>query len=99
VAQDPQQEEARQWSQVVARAWSDEAFKQRLMAEPSAVLREAGIEVPAGRQVRVVEDTEQVVHLVVPQRPRDLSDEQFDQVAAGHVRIAVYKKPVLQPTD
>ena len=81
--QEQQQEQARQWGQVVARAWRDEAFKQRLQADPAGVLREHGIAVPAGQQVRVVENTDQVMHLVLPPKPRDLSDEQLDQVAGG----------------
>ena len=78
-----QQEQARKWGQVVARAWRDEAVKQRLLSDPAGVLREEGIEVPAGQQVRLVENTDQVMHLVLPQQPRDLSDEQLDQVAGG----------------
>jgi hypothetical protein len=45
----------RQWGRVVARAWDDEAFRRRLLAEPASVLCEEGIEVPAGVAVRVVE--------------------------------------------
>jgi hypothetical protein len=45
-------------SQVVAKAWSDAAFKQRLLAGPVAVLRAEGVDVPAGRQVRVVEESD-----------------------------------------
>jgi hypothetical protein len=30
------------WGQIVARAWQDEAFKRRLLADPAAVLREQG---------------------------------------------------------
>ena len=86
MTQDAQrQERARQWGQVVARAWREPTYKQRLMAEPAAVLREAGIELPAGQQVRVVENTDQVVHLVLPQQPRELSDEQLEQVAGGMI--------------
>lgn len=36
-------EQARKYRQVVAKAWADEAFKQRLIADPRAVLSEAGI--------------------------------------------------------
>ena len=77
------QEQARQWGQVVARAWRDEGFKQRLQADPAGVLREHGIAVPVGQQVRVVENTDQVMHLPLPPKPRRLSDEQLDQVAGG----------------
>jgi hypothetical protein len=68
---------------VVAKAWQDEAFKQRLLSDPQSVLQEHGVQVPAGQQVRVVENTDQVVHLVLPQRPRELSAEQLDAVAGG----------------
>ena len=83
--QEQRQEQAKRYGQVVARAWRDEAFKQRLLSDPAGVLREEGIEVPAGQQVRLVENTDQVLHLVLPQKPRDLSDEQLDQVAGGGV--------------
>ena len=83
MAQGDQQERARKWGQIVARAWREPAYKQRLMADPAAVLREEGLAVPAGQQVRLVENTDQVLHLVLPQKPRDLSDEQLDHVAGG----------------
>ena len=70
---------------VVARAWRDAAFRQRLLAEPAAALREAGVQVPEGLQVRVVENAETLVHLILPARPAgDLSDEQLDQVAGAN---------------
>src|SRR5262245_49659796 len=48
----------KQWSQIVAKAWADESFKRRLLADPAAVLLEQGTAVPAGVQVRVVEDAD-----------------------------------------
>ena len=60
----------------MAKAWSDEELKQRLVDEPAAVLEEHGIEVPPGIQLRVVEDTDEVCHLVLPPSPSgDLVDE------------------------
>ena len=87
------QEPARQMGQVLARAWQDEPFKQRLVADPRAVLREQGIVVPSGQAVRVVENTAETVHLVLPPKPADgeLSDEQLDQVAGGSLRqLGIY---------
>jgi hypothetical protein len=61
----------------VARAWDDDAFRQRLLAEPEAVLREEGIDVPPGVEVRVAEGDEaadaagEVAYLRLPARPAD----------------------------
>ena len=76
------EQEEKCW-QVVAKAWQDEAFKQRLLNDPHGVLLEHGVQVPAGAQVRVVENTDEAHHLVLPQPPRDLSIEQLDAIAGG----------------
>jgi hypothetical protein len=46
------------WSQIVAKAWCDEDFMERLLAEPRAVLLEHDLEVPPGTEVEVVLGTE-----------------------------------------
>jgi hypothetical protein len=58
----------------VARAWDDEPFRQRLLAEPEAVLREEGLDVPEGVEVRVVEDeapgdADAAAYLRLPPKP------------------------------
>ena len=69
---------------VVARAWRDADFKRRLLAEPAAALREHGVPVPEGTQVRVVENAADLIHLILPAKPNeDLSDEQLEQFAAA----------------
>lgn len=71
-----------QWSQLVARAWADDALKQRLLAEPAAVLKEHGVLVPDGIQIKVAENTEKLVHLTLPVKPgpEDLSEEELHPV-------------------
>jgi|WetSurMetagenome_2_1015567.scaffolds.fasta_scaffold298261_2 hypothetical protein len=71
------------WSQIVAKAWSDELFKKRLLADPAAVLKEHGIELPTEVAVKVVEDSAKVVHLILPNPPVELSEEEMNQVAGG----------------
>jgi hypothetical protein len=73
------------WKQLAAKAWSDPALKAKLLANPAEVLKAIGVTVPAGITVKVVENTEQLVHLVLPAKeaPAELSDEELHQVAAG----------------
>ena len=66
----------KQWGMLVAEVWTDEVLKRRLISEPAAVLQEYGIEVPADVELKMVEDTDKVRHLVIPASPSDdLSDE------------------------
>jgi len=51
-------------AKVVARAWSDPAYKQRLLADGTAACEELGLDVPALRLV-VVENTPQVHNVIV----------------------------------
>lgn len=69
---------------LAARAWADDAFRAQLLANPAAVLAAEGIDVPAGLTVRVVEDTNAVVHLVLPARPDgELSDDVLTSITRG----------------
>jgi len=51
-------------AKVVARAWSDPAYKQRLLADGTAACEELGLDVPALRLV-VVENTPEVHNVIV----------------------------------
>ena len=85
--------ELMKWSQLLAKTWSDDNFKQRLLQDPPSVLRECGIEVPPGVDVRVVENTDvrkstdKVMYVKLPPRPNagvtDLSEQELATVAGG----------------
>ena len=83
MSREQQDQQAKAYGRVVAKAWGDAAFKQRLLSDTAAVLNEHGILVPDRAQVQVHEASATVVHLVLPPKPEGLSDEQFDQVAGG----------------
>ena len=84
VTREEMDEHAKQYGQIVAKAWADDAFKERFLAEPAAVLQEHGIPVPPGVELRAVENTDKVVYLALPLPPSDeLSDEQLNQMAGG----------------
>jgi hypothetical protein len=86
----------RQWSQIVARAWSDPAFKSRLVSDPASVLREQGVELDSGVQVQVHESTERVCHFVLPPSPAEqLCEEELSASVAlgtssGHGRCGCH---------
>lgn len=66
--------------------WQDEAVKARFMADPMSVLKERGLEIPEGIDVKVVENGEDRVHITIPAAPAGhdhLSDEELSQVAGG----------------
>jgi hypothetical protein len=73
-------------SRVVAKALSDPIFRKKLIADPTGTLRGAGIDVPAGVSVQVVEETATSVYLVLP-APVDESEilERDLQAVAGGV--------------
>jgi len=74
-----------QWNQIVTRALTDAAFKQRLVAEPVKVFEEQGIAVPAGVEIRVLENTDSVVHLTLPASAAagELSENELASVSGG----------------
>ncbi|WOJ93370.1 NHLP leader peptide family RiPP precursor [Congregibacter variabilis] len=78
------QEQANElFSQVVAKCWADDDYKQKLINDPAAVLKAEGVEMPEGVSLRVVEDSEQLHTIVLPAKPTSLSDDDLDNVAGG----------------
>lgn len=71
------------FAKVIAKAWGDEAFRAQLLADPTAALAAEGVTAPEGKTFAVIEDTDDVVHVVLPARPTELSDAELDSVAAG----------------
>lgn len=73
-------------SMAIARAWADPDFKRRLLTTPNATLAEAGVEVPAGTPIKVIEDTADTQHLVLPVAPAEaceVSMDDLEKVAGG----------------
>jgi hypothetical protein len=54
------------FGQLVQRATEDPALRQRLLQAPKQVLAEAGVTLPEGLEIEIVENTDKVIHLVLP---------------------------------
>jgi len=74
-----QRTEEKQWSQIVARAWSDQAFKSRLLTDPRTVLREHGLDLEPDIDVKVVESTAKLRHFILPTSPAgEMAEEELN---------------------
>jgi Nitrile hydratase, alpha chain len=72
------------YAKIIAKAWNDPKFKEKLLKNPEAVLKENGIEIPKGEKIQVHENTSKIMHLVIPQKPTgELSLKDLEAVAAA----------------
>lgn len=79
------------WAEISAKAWTDGAFKKRLLADPESVLKEYGIDVKE-MKFKIVENTEGVINLILPQKPSgDLTPEQLKEIAAAGSHVIMWK--------
>lgn len=63
------QDKRTQYNQIVAKAWGNDVFKKKLLRDPAGTLKQEGVALPAGADVKIVEDTDAVVHFVLPKKP------------------------------
>ncbi len=73
-------------AQVIARAWSDPDFKAQLLSDPKTAISGYGIDLPAGLDLKIVENTADTFHIVLPAKPSqasELSDEDLQNLAGG----------------
>lgn len=73
---------------IVARAWKDDAFRQKFVADPKGQFEEhLGTKLPEGLTMTAHEEDENHLHFVIPVKPREnldeLSDEDLEKVAGG----------------
>ncbi len=73
-----------QINNLLAKCWADASFKQKLLADPTAVLKAQGIDIPAGYTVRLLENTDKIVNYELPPNSNaELSDLELEAVAGG----------------
>jgi broad-specificity NMP kinase len=72
-------------AKLVARAWADEKFRERLKADPrAATAEETGINVPESIEIEVLEETPEKAYLVIPANRVAISEEQLDVASGGY---------------
>lgn len=75
------------WAKIIARAWKEPAFKQKLLKDPKAVLKEYKIDLPAGTKAIVHANEKNTIHLTLPEMPSNVtatvSDEELRKIAAA----------------
>ena len=79
-------EQKNKLADIFTACWKDEALKARFMSDPQAVLKEHGVEVSDGIDVKVVENADDCVHITIPAPPvrdSDLSDDELSNAAGG----------------
>ena len=70
---------------IISKCWTDESFKQKLLADSATALKEEGMEIPAGYTVNVLENSSKVINFVLPPNPNaELSDAELESVAGGN---------------
>jgi len=75
----------RNHAKLLAKAWTDPAFRARLIADPNKTVGEMGVKMPPGKTLHIIENTDSDVYMVLPRAPAgtELSDEALDQAVGG----------------
>jgi hypothetical protein len=73
-------------TQVIAKAWKDPSFKEKLLKNPKAALKEMGYALPENVNVKCIEESKNVFTLVIPSTPSDvqkLTEAELSEIAGG----------------
>src|SRR3990167_11025804 len=82
------------WAKRGAKAWSDSAFREQLLKNPKAVLKEQGIEFPEGVDCKITESTDKIIYLNLPRKPEgNLSEIELRDVAGGKMCACQFTHP------
>ena len=73
------------YQNIIKKCWSDENFKKRFIEDPATLLQQEGIEVPEGTNIKVVENTSNETHFVIPMQSNVITDEMLENVASGGI--------------
>jgi hypothetical protein len=81
-----------QCARLIADVWRDDELKNRFITQPKEVLSEYGIMVPE-KEIIVLEDNDEKIHIVIPQLPGEISDDDLAGIAAGGSEALIAASP------
>ena len=90
-------EHQKKWAVCVAKAWADDDYKKRLISDSATVLKEEGIDVPEGMEIKVVENTQALFYMVLPAAP-DAADGVIEDVEERLAAMSCLCLCLLGPT-
>jgi hypothetical protein len=80
------------WAEIVAKAWKDEKFKEKLLSNPEEVFKKYGYILPKHTSIQVLEDTDNKHYLILPQKLKETpSEEDLKRISAGGQVFDCYK--------
>ena len=77
---DYQREAQKKWIDLIILAWKDPKLKEKLFKNPKEVCTAHGIKLPKGQEVKILENSKEIFHLVLPKAPEGLSKEDLLKV-------------------
>lgn len=78
------EEQRKKYAEVIAKVWSDESFKKKLIESPKETLKEMGFEIPSNISIKVCDESDGTFYLIIPKKPEsELSDEKLRQISGG----------------
>ena len=78
-------------AKIIAHAWKDPRYKEKLLKNPRAAFKEMGLDVPENIQIKIVEDKPNSFTFVLPPAvvgARELSDQELEKLAAAGTLLA-----------
>jgi hypothetical protein len=87
----------KQWAKIVAQAWADEQFKERLLSDTNTVLQEHGIEVPEGINLTINEAANLSAPQGQPGNKVSFFEEQLNTEAIAVAAGAASSEQLSQP--
>ncbi|MFI5333697.1 MAG: NHLP leader peptide family RiPP precursor [Chlamydiales bacterium] len=76
-------------AKIIAHAWKDPRYKEKLLKNPRAAMKEMGLDIPENIHVKVVEDKPNSFTFVLPPSApgtKEMSEHELARLAAGILR-------------